>query len=372
MDPDAVPARGVTDPVAFEDELRQLLKHSVRGIEPSAESLDALQRAVPARRTHRRQVLMGAVAAALVVIVGIPAVLFSGVVSGDREKERPVTAASSHGPHKDRSGEKPRSGASRDEEKKDRRQKKDHKEKDRSPGSSSDPSAPSGGQGESSGANPHDTLAASAPTCGRNQLGNGTAQSGAPDAQGRVYGSFRVTNTSGDACTVDGEGVVGATTQGVSMARARVQIVDHTSGDPATGLPDPSAESDRLVLGPGHSYVVRFAWIPTSGNPCVTSPPEPETSQDGATGDGARDEPSAGAGENGGQDSAGGADSGGGPGGGESSGGDGDGGGDGGTGDAPKVVISHTPDVGTPAVADTVLDGACGGTVYRTGVLPAQ
>ncbi|GAA2063553.1 hypothetical protein GCM10009801_07500 [Streptomyces albiaxialis] len=353
-----------------EQALRRLLQDSVRDIEPSPESLEALQRAVPARRQHRRQALVGVVAAALVAVVGIPALLYGGVVPGVGDDRHPLTASSSHGETQG-PGEGSESGGGKEGEQRGKDGGKDGKDKDEKDKDKTDPSSPSGGK-ESGGADPSDSLVASAPTCGREQLGNGSSQAGSPGADGKVYGSFRVTNTSGDACTVDGEGMVGASTEG--NARARVQVAVHTPGDPATGLPDPAAESDELVLKPGESYLVRFAWVPNQGGTCADSTPSPETSaQSGAATD--AEPPTAGAETSGGGETTGGTDSGGGTGGSEGPGdGGATGGGDsgGGTGEDPKVVISHTPDVGTPAAADAVVDGACGGTVYRTGVLPAK
>ena len=374
--PGGMPGGVPGEPVDPEGEaLRRLLQDSVRDIEPSPESLEALQRAVPARRQHRRQALVGAVAAALVAVVGVPALLYGGVVPGVGDDDRPLNASSSHdqtrGP-----GEGSESGGGKEGEHRGKDGGGGEKDKDEKGKDKTDPSEPSGGK-ENGGADPSDSLAASAPTCGRDQLGNGSAQSGSPGADGKVYGSFRVTNTSGDACTVDGEGMVGASTPG--GARARVQVAVHTAGDPATGLPDPGAESDELVLKPGESYLVRFAWVPNQGGQCADDTPSPGTSPQSGTDTDA--EPTAGAETGGGEGAGGGgADSGGGTGGSEGPGGDGggstggggDGGNGGGSGDDSKVVISHTPDVGTPAAADTAVDGACGGTVYRTGVLPAN
>ncbi|MFG3254217.1 DUF4232 domain-containing protein [Streptomyces sp. NPDC048172] len=355
-----------------EQALRRLLQDSVRDIEPSPESLEALQRAVPARRQHRRQALVGAVAAALVAVVGIPALLYGGVVPGVGDDRHPLTASSSHGQTQG-PGEGSESGGGKEGEHRGKDGDKGGKDKEEKGKDKTDPSEPSGGK-TSGGADPSDSLVASAPTCGREQLGNGSAQAGSPDGAGKVYGSFRVTNTSGDACTVDGEGMVGASTEG--NARARVQVAVHTAGDPATGLPDPAAESDELVLKPGESYLVRFAWVPTQSGSCSSTTPSPETSPD--TGTGTDAEPTAGAETSGGGETTGGGgtDSGGaGTGGGSEGPGDGGAtGGEsgGGTGEEPKVVISHTPDVGDPAAADAVVNGACGGTVYRTGVLPAK
>lgn len=354
------------EPLAPEEQdIRRLLQDSVRDLEPSEDTLDHLRRAVPARRTHRRQALVGAVAVALVAVVGIPTLLYGGVVPGVGDDKHPLTASSSHGQTHGPDGD---TGArdGEDGDKAGKGGKDDGEGKDGKGESSSDPS-PSGGPGNGS-ADPDETLAASAPTCGRDQLGRGTAQTGSPDGQGKVYGSFRVTNTSGNACTVEGEGMLGANTQGGSD-RARVAIMDHTPGDAAPGLGDPAAASDELVLSPGASYLVKFAWVPNDSGPgCSSNSPAPYS---GDAGNDTTTSPTAG---DPGSDDSGGADTGGGSGGTGTTPGDGNSGtGDpgGGSGDS-SVVLSHTPEVGSPAAADTKLDGACGGTVYRTGVLPAS
>jgi hypothetical protein len=261
-------------------------------------------------------------------------------------------------------------------------------------------------------ADPSDTLAVSAPACERRQLGDGSAQSAATDGGRKVYGSFRVVNTSEDACTVEGEGAVDASGSGATGG-SHIQIVDHTSGDPATQLPEPAAASDELVLKPGQAYQVGFAWIPkdcpassspspeagaaeknvaesprgeagdpdgtatggesagTTGGPPSSGPPD-----SGPPSSGPRDSgpPSSGDPDSGGPDTGGGGSEGGdGEGAGESGGagaGAGDGGGKGGA--QRSLRLSHTPEAGDPAAAETTLNGGCAGTVYRTGVLPAE
>ncbi|NED11681.1 hypothetical protein G3I33_09280, partial [Streptomyces sp. SID9124] len=56
-----------------EDALRRMMHGVVQGLEPSEGSLDRLQRAVPARRARRRQALVGAAAAALLIGTAVPA-----------------------------------------------------------------------------------------------------------------------------------------------------------------------------------------------------------------------------------------------------------------------------------------------------------
>ncbi|WP_031028402.1 hypothetical protein [Streptomyces albus] len=343
-----------------EDALRRLLQDRVREIEPSAESmdrtLDHLRRAVPARRAHRRQAAVGAVAAVLVAAVAVPALLYGGVMPGGGDDDHPLTAASTHGqtrgPEAGTGADGGRGDGEHGRDKDKKKGKGDEGDRDTDP-------SPSGGPGSGS-AGPNETLSASAPTCGSDQLGQGSAQSGAPDSAGTIYGSFRVANVSGDACTVDGEGFVGASVQG-GGARGQVAVVDHTAGDAAPGLGDPSVARDEVVLQPGQAYVVKFAFVPDGS--CGGSSPTPQ----GGRYDG---------------DASGGADGGSGDGG--SGGGDGTGGGGTGTpgagdgggsspgsgGGGADVVVSHTPEGGAP-IANTRLPDTCaGGTIYRTGVIP--
>lgn len=228
---------------------------------------------------------------------------------------------------------------------------------------SASPSASRGGGSE--GADPNESLATSAPSCGRQQLGDGSAREGSPDSDGKVYGSFRVVNTSADACTVEGEGVVGASAHGRADIE-RINVLDHTAGDAAVGLPDPDLAASELVLKPGEAYEVKWAWVPADCQPA--EPPEPKV-EEGNGPEGAQG--GAGAGGNGPGGNSGGGDSGGSTGGPDTGGNQGDSGDGGETDKKASVVLSHTPDVGDPAAADTELEGACAGTLYRTGVLAA-
>ncbi|TJZ42926.1 hypothetical protein FCH28_34040 [Streptomyces piniterrae] len=196
---------------------------------------------------------------------------------------------------------------------------------------------------------PDETMEVTSPVCGREQLGQGSGSVRPADSEGRVYGAFRVVNTSTTACSVQGGGTVGLVAQGTTSPD-RIHVVDHTSGDAATGLPDPAGVPDQLVLQPGEAYEVKFAWIPESGggttgcaNPGTTPTPAPsQTPADSpdsgsTTGDGGQ------------------------------AGGD-DGAGDGGS-TSSGVVLTHTPEAGEPTAADTKIADACAGTVYRTEAL---
>ncbi|WP_240529393.1 hypothetical protein [Streptomyces antioxidans] len=324
--------------------LRRLLHRAVDDLEPSPESLEHLRRAVPARRARRRQALVGAAAALVFGCAAVPA-LVHVATTGDGSNDRPANAASSHrtpeangGQHGESSGGKDANGpsGSAEEHKGDKGKDKDE---DR---------PPKGGEGGSGGADPDpsDTLNATSPTCSRAQLTSGGAGSvGAADAEGRVYGSFRVANISDRSCTVEGSGSVGASAQGGADA-SRILVVDHTAGDAAAGLPDPSTQPGTVILGPGQAYEVKFAWIPSSGGASgcsTTGTPTPDPSTDGGQ-NGPQNGPSAG-------------DPGGTPGGG------------GGAPQDASVLVSHTPEAGDPAAASVTIGGACAGTIYRTGLL---
>lgn len=335
-----------------EDELRRLLQSRVGELEPSVDALDRLRRAVPARRQRRRHLVVGAAAALLLGGTSIPAMVH--VVSlGDNPEDRPANAASSqrahggaegaHGEGTEQAGPRPTGKDGRKPDVGAPAEKGAAKEQD--------------GQGHEAGAgtpDPHATMDVSSPVCGRQQLGNGTGTVGAADSAGRVYGAFRVVNTSASACTVDGGGAVGLVAQGATKPD-RVHVVDHTSGDDATRLPDPATAPGKLVLKPGEAYEIKFAWIPESGGSttgCVNPGPSPTPLPSKAPGE-TTPAASSVAGDGGGQ--AGGSD------------GPGDG------GAVPgAVLLSHTPEAGEPAAADAKIPDACAGTVYRTGALAAK
>ncbi|QPP07384.1 hypothetical protein G4Z16_14445 [Streptomyces bathyalis] len=346
------------DDSEVEAELRRMLHQSVRGIEPAPEALTHLKHAVPARRAHRRRALAGAAAAVVLVGVGFPGLVNAGLIPGieggssinageGNSQAQSVGGANgtgnTQGPGSGSGGASGNGGKS---------------------GGGDGSASPSPTQGAGSeGGDPNDTLATSAPSCGRQQLGDGSAATESPDSEGKVYGSFRVVNTSSDACTVEGEGIVGASAHGRADIE-RIDVLDHTAGDAATALPDPALAASELVLKPGQAYEVKWAWVPKDCEPSGDPEPKaqegngPEGSQGGNNGNpGGND--SGGSNGNSGGDDAGGNSS--------------NSGGDGGESDEEaSVVLSHTPDVGDPAAANTELEGACAGTLYRTGVLAAD
>ncbi|MFI1799355.1 hypothetical protein ACH427_18675 [Streptomyces sp. NPDC020379] len=332
-----------------EQALRRLLRGAVGDIEPSADALEQLRRAVPARRTRRRQALVGLAAAVILGGTALPALLHVAD-TGTTTDERHANTASAHNaqPETDEGlsdGVVEGSGRSRPDAPagKDRQPDDGRKPEGNKPDNEIKPSgSPSGIVPD-----PANTFAAVSPTCDRDQLGKGSGTVGAADKDGRVYGAFRVVNISRSVCTVAGPGTVAASARG-SADSARVSVVDHTPGDAATGLPNPTAEPSEVILQPGQAYEVRFAWIPApDGGPTGCA-----KNTGGATptpgGGSAVPSTSAGAAAEGNKPS---------------------------VSDPPppppppSVVLSHTPDVGEPAIADTKINDACAGTVYRTGPL---
>lgn len=346
-----------------EEALRDLLRGAVEGVQPSAGALERLRYAVPARRAaRRRRAFVGAAAAALLAGTAIPAVLH---LAGGEGPATDHPAMAGHGAH---SGDKPGAvGSDPHGHGSGAHPQSTHAfggaqavggvtgEPDAAGGSpvgglTAGPSGtgPSGGSagpgGSVAGSGPMPPVAApGVPGCGADQLGVvGSAR--AKETDGRVYGSFRVTNVSAHGCAVTGADTVTAasTDGGPAGSGAAVPVVGHTAGDPASGLlPDPSAQAPVLVLPPNAAYEVRFAWVP-SGESCAATKPdtggkppqtEPAGTSGGAQNGAAATEPQ--------------------------------------TGTPPAtagVAVSHTPQSGA-ATTRTTIPEACGGTVYRTGAI---
>ncbi|WMD03154.1 hypothetical protein [Streptomyces sp. FXY-T5] len=324
-------------------DLRRMLHQVVQEVEPRDGTLDYLRKAVPQRRTRKRQAVVGMAAAALFIGTAIPALVHVSNATGSDANPSAIGHASetqggaSQGKGPD-GGESTAGGSSGKAEAKE---KGDKKEKDKGKGSSAS-------TGASQGADPASTTAAGIPACTPAQLGPASGSGNAPDSTGAVSGSFRVTNVSAAACTVTGPGSVSALAQGAADI-SKVGSARHAAGDAAAGLlPDPSLEAAQLVLQPGIGYDVKFAWVPSETCPTpggsVGGPdpsPDPTPSDDpAATG-------------------------------GTSTGGD--------TGTAPQLVredgtvdgsvaVTYTPVTGSGASSVTV-SNACAGTVYWTGVL---
>ncbi|MCX2922422.1 hypothetical protein [Streptomyces sp. NEAU-W12] len=333
-------------------ELRSLLHSSVRVVEPSEGSLDYLRRAVPARRARKRQILVGAAAAALFVGTAVPALVHLTDSTGPDANPSAVGHAS-QAPGGTGEGEGPgggetTAGGTSDRVEGDR--KDDAKDEEKATGTGA-------GTGVTEGAAPSASATAGSPVCTGAQLGPAVASSGAPDSTGAVYGSFRVANVSTAGCTVGGPGSLGVTPLGAADA-AEVAPVRHTAGDAAAGLPDPSLEAGRLVLEPGEAYDVKFAWVPSE--PCPTNGGGGDNGGSGGSGGSVDPSPDPSPSEN--PTAADGTSTG------------GDTGAetqllteDGTTGGS--VTVTYTPEGGAGTATATV-PNACAGTVYWTGLLP--
>ncbi|MFE6196947.1 hypothetical protein [Streptomyces sp. NPDC057838] len=327
-------------------DLRTMLHQAVQEVEPRDGTLEYLRKAVPQRRTRKRQAVVGMAAAALFIGTAVPALVHVSNATGSDANPSAIGHASQTqggtGEGKGPDGGESTSGGSagRSEDK----QKDDKKEKEKDKGGGS-----GGGSGTSQGTGPSSTTTAGVPACTAAQLGPASGSSGAPDSTGAVSGSFRVTNVSGAACTVTAPGSVSAVPQGAADI-SRVGSARHAAGDAAAGLlPDPSLEAAQVVLQPGLGYDVRFAWVPSetcppAGGGSVGGPdptPDPTPTEDPATTAGT------------------------------STGGD--------TGTAPQlaredgtvdgsVAVVYTPGTGSGG-SQVVVPNACAGTVYWTGML---
>lgn len=337
--PDILDTVGLgTDGLAGDElALRRLLHQAVQEIEPTDGTLDRLRRAVPARRARKRQAVVGMAAAALLIGTAIPA--FVHVSNSSGSNADPSIAAnssqaqggvsqgkSSDGYGKDGGGS---AGTSKDNSANGQTQKPGDKDKGVN-------GAATGGAGPSASAST-DTA------CTADQLGGASGTSAGPDSTGAVYGSFTVSNVSATACTVTGAGTVNTLAQGAADA-SKVGVATHVAGDAAAGLPDPSTEVTSVVLQPGGSYVVKFAWVPAATCPATAEPsPDPTPSQ-GATDGGTTSDAAVGVSpqllfEDGVQDG--------------------------------SVIVSSTAATGG-ATASVTVPNACAGTVYHTGILASS
>ncbi|GHE66265.1 hypothetical protein CP980_15895 [Streptomyces vinaceus] len=344
-----------------EQALRSLLHGAVEGLEPSGDALERLRYAVPVRKARKRQALVGAAVAVLLAGTAIPAALHLHITGGEGDGaghsamaghgEQPGTAAGggTSDPHQDGEGDRPQAGkaAGKGAETGGAGAQQDAQEGGAPTGTTTtgpDTAGATAGASAGTGPQPPVVAAPSAPECSAEQLGvQGSARS--PEADGKVYGSFKVTNVSVRGCTVIGPDTVTAASVSGPGRSSGVTVVGHTAGDPAAGLPDPSAEAALLVLQPNTAYEVRFAWVP-SAQSCPAATPDPAP------------KPPVGAPESG-QDA-----------GARAAGSDPDG-----TGKSPEptgVEVTHTPHTTPPGAptTQTTIPAACGGTVYRTGVIP--
>ncbi|NJQ17868.1 hypothetical protein, partial [Streptomyces bohaiensis] len=410
--PAAVPPTAAPLPaLADEDVLRQLLRDSVRGVEPSPGALAVLHRAVPARRRRRRR-LMTAATTVAVLAVGAPVTLHAASVvdtdtrtvgaGSDRAVEGATLEPTAPG---DGPGSPADGGTSREET--SAGEESAGPGTDSGDGGTTEPGQPGSARPEQS-----DGTAGSHPRCDRDQLGDAVTALAEPDGDGVIYGSIRVSNVSAATCRIRGTDELTATTVRNTAAAGVTspQVVLRTSGDRAVQLPLPDRWVDELVLPPGDAYEIRFAWVPSRSAPdggCSVPEPEPlpadigsgGSSAGGASGGaggsdddhepaaaGTDDDPFGGSGDDlqapddGGSTGSSGGGSG--PSGGSGGSTDSSGGGPGGSGgevgpgpggpggaEAEGVLVRYTPAAGTPRAAQMELVGVCVGSLHRTGVL---
>ncbi|WP_328720333.1 hypothetical protein OHT52_13120 [Streptomyces sp. NBC_00247] len=350
---------GDEDDTTDEQVLRRLLRGAVHDLEPAENALDQLHRAVPARRARRRQAVVGAAAAALLIGTAVPALLH---VANSGSVATAAPSLAGHGQNSQSQqgdasgaavGEKPSAG--QPAQGADGR----HEGIPDPSGTPTATDAPADSDSAHSGAVSEEELAsiAALPACAPDQLGVASASTGSADANGTVYGSFRISNTSATDCSVSTAGTVAFTTTGAADA-TKIAVVQHVAGDPAAGLPDPAAEAAAMLLKPWMSYEVKFAFVPSDTCPTATAPTPTPTESPTGTGTGedqassvetqsltaqsltaqslttqsltADAVPSEG-----------------------------------------TIAVTHTPEAGAPA-AETTITHACAGTIYRTGILAAS
>ncbi|MFJ8535702.1 hypothetical protein [Streptomyces sp. NPDC093591] len=327
--------------------LRRMLHDVVEEIEPRDGTLDHLRRAVPARRARKRQALVGMAAAALFVGTAVPALVHVSNSTGSDVNPSVAghgqDAQGAVGEGKETEGGASTSGGS------------SGKSEDKGKGSEKDEDKGTGtgaGAGSGSPTDPLATSPAGIAACTADQLGTSGGTTDAPDPSGTVYGTFTFSNVSTADCTVSSPGTVSLAAGGAADG-SKITDARHVAGDAAAGLPDPAQELTSLVLKPGGSYQVKFAWVasetcPTTSDPTTGGPggndasptPTPTEDNTGTTE-------------------------------GTSTGGD--------TGTSTQlmtedttadgsVTITNTPEAGAPAATVTV-SNACAGIVYWTGVL---
>ncbi|MEW1633293.1 hypothetical protein AB0469_04400 [Streptomyces sp. NPDC093801] len=377
------PSHSAGPAAADEQVLRSLFAGAVQGLEPSEGALERLRHAVPARRARKRQALLGAAVAVLLAGTAVPAALHLG----DEDEGGSAAGHSAMAGHGEAQGPRPGGAHADDSGGAARPHPAQPAGKGQDPtagGTGERPSpqpggSPSGGvtagpsgsgapaAAAGNGPQPPAGAAAAAPGCTADQLGvAGSAR--APEADGKVYGSFKVTNVSAKGCTVTGPDTVTAASVAHGPPPAQppgVTVTGHKAGDPASGLPDPSAEAPALLLQPKQAYEVLFAWVPSPQScPAAPGPSATPRQQDGtaqspaARSDGAPANTAAGGAADtpaGAGDTAGGTQRPSGP----------------VDPDPAGVAVSHAPATATGApVTQTTIPQACGGTVYRTGLIP--
>ncbi|GAA3033107.1 hypothetical protein GCM10010519_69230 [Streptomyces lactacystinicus] len=351
---------------ADERALRERLHGAVSGIQPAVGGLPRIRRAVPGRRGARRGAWTGAAALAFAVAIGLRVLhegehlgLSGGPGSADAKSPAAASPSGAAGTA-DGTGAATQTGAG-------------GTGAATSPtGTAAAPPTPGGGLTQTDGGvAPSGTSGAGdggiVPLCTRTDLGEGVAQVGTADGDGRIYGSFTVYNVSVRSCRLGGPGSV-AVTAVSGGDRGRIRTADHAPGDPAAGLP--AMDGEPPVLAPRAGYRVPFAWVPDrtcTGSGTLTTPssgvnqaalrsdvpaiepgaPASVPSSEPSANPPASSSPSAGPSTapsptptpTGGPTAA-----------------------------PSSVTIAHTPAPGSPAAATATLPVACSGTVYRGGV----
>ncbi|MGW0465354.1 hypothetical protein ACWDX6_08795 [Streptomyces sp. NPDC003027] len=328
--------------------LRRLLQGAVADLEPTDGALDHLRRAVPARRARKRQAIVGIAAAVVLIGTAVPAFVHVAN-SGGTSADHAVNAGHGEQAQGGTGAETGIEGGEKDAD---------------TPAGTAGPRQGEGEEGgkpaasasgETGGTEPGSKPSADAepdasPVCEAGQLGVSSVWAGAPDGEGKVYGTFRIANVSGRDCVVNGAGRVGFATKGAADS-SKITVVAHTPGDAASGLPDPSQESPKLLLAPDDAYEVKFAWVPKETCPTTGTSPDPTAPTDaGGTSSGSTGSTDSGSASNDASTQLGAED---------------------GTPAEGSVEVSHTPEPGAPAAATTI-PHACAGTIYRTGVLDAS
>ncbi|MEU8776207.1 hypothetical protein [Streptomyces sp. NPDC048606] len=383
-DDHTTPPAGIPAPTPGDEQaLRSLLTGAVEGLRPADGALERLRHAVPARRARKRRALVGATAAALLVGTGIPTALH---LSAEHGATADHSTMAGHGtaqggrtggpsdPQQYGAGGAAQPGPTPSAQPV---QEVGGTTGRPTPGASGSPSgaasagpadgtatagATGGTGGAGSGPRPPFAAAPGLPECTAGQLGV-AGSTRAPEADGRVYGSFKVTNVSAKGCRVTGPDTVTAVSVPAgpppAPAASGITVAGHTAGDPATGLlPDPSSEAPTLFLQPNTGYEVRFAWVPPAQS-CATGASaqpsaKPQQGETGRTEQAPAQPPATGATEDG-QAGVPAKDE--------------------GAAKSPEPVaaveVSHTP--GTPVagapVTQATIPAACGGTLYRTGLI---
>jgi hypothetical protein len=339
-----VPGGGGSGP--DEDDLRQLFHGAVQGIRPADGTLDHLRRAVPARRARKRQLTIGAAAAAVLLGTGLPAFVHVAD-SGGSEDTRTVNTG--HGRTSEGgTGIEPEESASRGATSGPTKapakpeQPPAAKPPSHTSGSAKDTRGPTG---PSTRTTPPAAADPGAPECTSGQLAV-TAETGGPDGEGKVQGAFKVTNVSSDACLITSPGVVSFVPDGAADS-ASIGIAGYSAGD-GSGIPAVAEQSGTLVLTGSSGYEVRFAWVPNA--PCPTGGGvTPEPSGDPGTPSGGTDASGGGTETGGTQPQLGASE----------------------VNALPaegQVTVTYAAPPGDPATTATIPD-ACAGIIYHTGIV---